>query len=158
MSGNARSDWRRGRSALSPATPGSCQTALWNQIWSNVVKRYEVDLTDEERAAADAWINDRFFSGAPDQRPTLEWFLEEVAIFVTGSGSCTSIPVTDWRRHAARASVTMGMYCVVAHALSVRDRHELSRPGARAPGQDAVRARRNSAPVSGGYCRRRTLG
>jgi len=44
-----------------------------------------------------------FFWCTRPNRPTLEWFLEEVAIFVTGSGACKSIPVTDWRRHAARA-------------------------------------------------------
>jgi len=79
---------------------GSWQTALWKQIWFNLVKRYEVDLTHEERAAADAWINERYFFLVHEaNRPTLEWFLEiaEVAII----------------RHAARASVTTSMYCVV---------------------------------------------
>jgi twinkle protein len=96
-----KADWRRGRSASSPATPGSWQTALWNQIWFNVIKRYEVDLTDEERGAR--CLDQRsFFSGAPDQPADAGVVSRGGCDLRHGvpSGSCTSIPVTDWRRHA----------------------------------------------------------
>lgn len=92
--------------------PGHGKTQFWNQVWFQVARTYcvpvavasfetrpkphvrrqlrslfcgklEKDMDPSEIRAADEWINDRYlFIVHPEQRPTLEWFLDmaEVAV------------------------------------------------------------------------------
>ena len=107
--------------------PGHGKTALFNQIWFQVVKRYgvpfcgasfetrpkphvrrqlrtlltgklEKNMDEEERAKADKWINERYlFLVHPDQRPTLEWFLDMAEVAVVRHGA-RIIQVDPWNR------------------------------------------------------------
>ncbi|WP_175492668.1 toprim domain-containing protein [Methylocapsa palsarum] len=107
--------------------PGHGKTALWAQIWFKVVQTYgvgicvasfetrpkphlrrqlrtlhagglEKDLTEREIAAADAWINDRYlFVVHPEQKPTLEWFLDMAEVAVVRHGA-RIIQVDPWNR------------------------------------------------------------
>lgn len=107
--------------------PGHGKTALWNQIWFQVVKRYglvfcgasfetrpkphvrrqlrtlitgglERDLSEDDKARADRWINDRYlFLVHPDQRPTLDWFLDMAEVAVIRHGA-RIIQVDPWNR------------------------------------------------------------
>jgi twinkle protein len=126
-------EWE-GKVKLAPRTlsvvtghPGHGKTALWNQLWFNVVKQYDVPfcgasfetrpkphlrrqlrtlisgtkefaMTDEEKARADRWINDRyFFFVHPDSRPTLDWFLEMAEIAVVRHHA-RIVQVDPWNR------------------------------------------------------------
>lgn len=126
-------EWER-KVRLAPRTlsvvtghPGHGKTALWNQIWYNVVRRYDApicvasfetrpkphirrqlrtlitgqlerDTTDEERRNADAWIQDRyFFLVHHSQQPTLGWFLEKAETAVIRYG-CKIIQLDPWNR------------------------------------------------------------
>jgi twinkle protein len=113
--------------------PGMGKTVLWQQIWFQVVKAYnlvacmasfetrakphirrqlrtlltgrlERDMDDEQRDKADTWINDRYlFLVHPEQRPTLEWFLDMAEIAVVRHGA-RIIQLDPWNRlEAARA-------------------------------------------------------
>jgi twinkle protein len=107
--------------------PGHGKTALWCQIWFDIVRRYslaicvasfetrakphlrrqlrtlfagglEKNLTAREIAEADAWINDHYlFLEHPEQRPTLEWFLEMAEVAVVRLGARV-IQVDPWNR------------------------------------------------------------
>lgn len=107
--------------------PGHGKTALWNQIWFNVVRKYgvpfcgasfetrpkphlrrqlrslihgklEFALTDQERAEADAWINDHYlFFVHPDSRPNLEWFLDMAEVAVIRHGA-RIVQLDPWNR------------------------------------------------------------
>jgi twinkle protein len=107
--------------------PGHGKTVLWSQIWYQVVKKYgllacvasfetrakphyrrhlrtfhtgmlEKDLSDDEKAKADAWIDDRYlFLVHPDQRPTLDWFLDMAEVAVVRH-SARIIQVDPWNR------------------------------------------------------------
>jgi twinkle protein len=107
--------------------PGHGKTALWNQLWFNVVRDYGVafcgasfetrpkphvrrqlrslisnklerDMTDDERALADTWINDRyFFLVHQENRPTLEWFLEMAEVAVIRHG-VKIVQADPWNR------------------------------------------------------------
>lgn len=112
--------------------PGHGKTALFAQIWFHVVKEYgvpaciasfetrpkphfrrqlrtllcgklEKDMTEDDINRADYWINDRYlFLVHPDQRPTLEWFLDMAEIAVVRHGA-RIIQVDPWNRlEAAR--------------------------------------------------------
>lgn len=126
-------EWER-KVMLAPRTlsvvtghPGHGKTALWNQIWFNVVHKYDVtfcgasfetrpkphvrrqlrtlimgklerDLPDEDRAAADRWINDRYlFLVHPEQRPNLEWFLDMAEVAVIRHGA-RIVQIDPWNR------------------------------------------------------------
>jgi twinkle protein len=126
-------EWE-GKVMLAPRTisvvtghPGHGKTALWNQIWFNVVRRYDVafcgasfetrpkphlrrqlrtlingklefSLTDEEKARADRWINDRyFFFVHPDSRPNLDWFLDMAEVAVVRYGARV-VQLDPWNR------------------------------------------------------------
>jgi twinkle protein len=126
-------EWER-KIRLAPRTlsvvtghPGMGKTALLNQIWFNIVHRYDVifcgasfetrpkphirrqirsllmgklerDLSDEERATADRWINDRYlFLVHPDQRPTLQWFLDMAEVAVIRHGA-RIVQIDPWNR------------------------------------------------------------
>lgn len=132
-------EWER-KVMLAPKTlsvvtghPGHGKTALWNQIWFNVVKTYcipiccfsaetrpkphvrrqlrtlyhggvlERDLDDAARAAADRWINDRYFWLIhPESRPTLEWLLD-LAVGAVIRHGCKIVQIDPWNRlEAAR--------------------------------------------------------
>jgi twinkle protein len=114
--------------------PGHGKTALWNQIWYNVVEQYDVAfcgasfetrpkphvrrqlrtlisgkmeyaMSDDERAAADRWINQRYlFLVHPDSRPTLEWFLDMAEVAVVREGA-RIVQIDPWNRlEGSRAS------------------------------------------------------
>jgi twinkle protein len=107
--------------------PGHGKTAMWQQIWFQVVHRYGVpacmasfetrakphirrqlrtllagrlehDMTEQEKAQADAWISDRYvFLSHPDQRPTLDWFLDMAEVAVVRHGA-RIIQLDPWNR------------------------------------------------------------
>ena len=107
--------------------PGHGKTLLWTQIWFNVANTYDVkvaaasfetrpkphmrrqlrslhagalekDLTREQMLAADAWIEDHYrFMVHPDQRPTLDWFLEMAEVAVVREG-VSVIQADPWNR------------------------------------------------------------
>ncbi|MBM1169914.1 DnaB-like helicase C-terminal domain-containing protein [Microvirga arabica] len=112
--------------------PGHGKTTLFMQIWYQICKQYglaaaiasfetrakphhrrtlrqlhagkfESAMTEKEIRAADAWINDRFFWVLhPEQRPSLEWFLEMAEVAVIRHGA-RIIQVDPWNRlEAAR--------------------------------------------------------
>lgn len=107
--------------------PSMGKTLLWTQVWFQVARAYrlamcvatfenrpkphmrrqlrtlisgklERDMDDGERQKADTWINDHyFFAVHPDNRQTLEWFLDiaETAIVRHGAKVVTLDP---WNR------------------------------------------------------------
>lgn len=107
--------------------PGHGKTALWQQIWFQVVNGYgltaamasfetrakphirrqlrtllcgklERDLSEDEKKRADAWINDRYlFLVHPDNRATLEWFMDMAEIAVVRHGA-RIIQLDPWNR------------------------------------------------------------
>lgn len=107
--------------------PGHGKTQLWGQIWFQVVRSYcvpacvasfetrakphirrqlrslfigklEKELNEEEIARADAWINERYlFLVHPEQRPTLEWFLDMAEVAVVRHGA-RIIQLDPWNR------------------------------------------------------------
>lgn len=112
--------------------PGHGKSAAWGQIWYNVVHRYgipicvasfetrpkphmrrqlrtlkigclERDMSEKDRQRADEWIDERYlFLVHPDQRPTLEWFLDMAEVAVVRHGA-RIIQVDPWNRlEAAR--------------------------------------------------------
>jgi twinkle protein len=112
--------------------PGHGKTTLFMQIWYQVCKRYglsaavasfetrakphhrrtlrqlhagklEPAMTEQEIRAADAWIQDHFlWILHPEQRPSLEWFLEMAEVAVVRHGA-RIIQVDPWNRlEAAR--------------------------------------------------------
>lgn len=110
--------------------PGHGKTAMWAQIWFQIVRAYAVpmcvatfetrpkphyrrrlrslfigklekDMNDDEIRRADAWINERYlFLVHPDQRPTLSWFLEMAEVAVIRHGA-RIIQVDPWNRMEA---------------------------------------------------------
>lgn len=111
--------------------PGHGKTALWTQIWFNIVRSYcvpmavatfetrakphyrrmlrtlfcgglEKNLTDHEISEADKFINDRYvFFVHPDQRPTLQWFLDCAEVAVVRHG-VRIIQLDPWNRMEAQ--------------------------------------------------------
>jgi len=107
--------------------PGHGKTALWAQIWFQVVRDYGVSicvasfetrakphlrrqlrtlyanglekvLSEREIAVADAWINEKYlFLEHPQQKPTLEWFLDMAEIAVIRHGA-RIVQVDPWNR------------------------------------------------------------
>lgn len=107
--------------------PGHGKTQLWQQIWFQIVRHYgipaciasfetrakphirrqlrtllldklERDMDDEEKRKADHWINDRYvFMQHPDQRPTLDWFLEMAEVAVIRFGA-RIVQIDPWNR------------------------------------------------------------
>ena len=113
--------------------PGHGKTALWGQIWYQIVKRYEVpaciasfetrakphlrrqlrtlfsnqlerDMDDAARRKADEWINNWYlFVVHPESRPSLEWLLDMWEVAVVRHGA-RILQVDPWNRlEAARA-------------------------------------------------------
>lgn len=100
---------------------------LWGQIWFQVSMAYGVmpaiasfetrpkphirrqfrtllsgklerDMNDEEKHKADEWINERYlFIVHPEQRPTLEWFLDMAEVAVIRHGA-RIIQIDPWNR------------------------------------------------------------
>ncbi len=107
--------------------PGHGKSALWAQIWFNVVREYglkicvasfetrpkphlrrwlrtfycgglEKNLAEAEIIAADAWIDEHYlFVAHPEQKPTLEWFLSMAEVAVIRHG-VKIIQVDPWNR------------------------------------------------------------
>jgi twinkle protein len=107
--------------------PGHGKTVLWTQIWFNVIRNYgipfcgasfetrpkphirrqlrtlftgalERELLDDEIRAADAWINESYFWLVhPENRPTLEWFLDKAEVAIVRHG-CRIIQIDPWNR------------------------------------------------------------
>lgn len=126
-------EWE-GKVLLAPRTlsvvtghPGMGKTFLWNQIFFNVVRKYDVpfcgasfetrpkphvrrqirtllsgklerDMDDSERADADKWINERYlFLVHPDSRPDLGWFLDMAEVAVVRHGA-RILQIDPWNR------------------------------------------------------------
>ena len=107
--------------------PGHGKTALWQQIWFQVVKEYGVpacvasfetrakphlrrqlrtlhsgklerDMSEDEKRDADHWITERYlFLAHPEQRPTLNWFLDMAEVAVVRHGA-KIIQLDPWNR------------------------------------------------------------
>lgn len=107
--------------------PGHGKTAFWTQVWFQVVKQYgvsacvatfetrpkphirrqirtllmrklEKEMTAEEMKLADEWINERYlFVVHPEQRPTLDWFLDMAEVAVIRHG-VRIIQLDPWNR------------------------------------------------------------
>lgn len=107
--------------------PNHGKTAMWQQIWFQVVREYgltagmasfetrakphirrqirtlisgklERDMDDNDRARADAWINERYlFFVHPNNRPTLKWFLDMAEVAVVRHGA-RIIQLDPWNR------------------------------------------------------------
>lgn len=107
--------------------PGHGKTAFWCQIWFQIVKGYgipaciasfetrakphlrrqirtllfkklERDLSPQEIKNADDWINERYlFLIHPEQRPTLDWFLDMAEVAVIRHGA-RIIQLDPWNR------------------------------------------------------------
>ena len=112
--------------------PGHGKTQLWTEIWHNVVKAHdlvacvasfetrpkphmrrtlrtlhsgvlEYQMDDQQRRAADDWIGEHYlFLQHPDQRPSLEWFLDTAEVAVVRHGA-RIVQIDPWNRlEAAR--------------------------------------------------------
>lgn len=107
--------------------PGHGKTLLMSQVWFQVVRAYSVPICvasfetrpkphlrrqlrtllsgklekhmdEAERAKADRWINERYlFVVHPEQRPTLEWFLDMAEVAVIRH-EARIIQVDPWNR------------------------------------------------------------
>lgn len=107
--------------------PGHGKTALMNQIFFNIIDKYGVpfcgasfetrpkphirrqirtlwsgklerDMDDSERSKADRWIDERYlFLVHPEQRPTLEWFLDMAEVAVIRHGA-RIVQIDPWNR------------------------------------------------------------
>jgi len=107
--------------------PGHGKTALWGQIWFNIVRAYCVpmfvasfetrpkphlrrqfrtlycgalgkDLTTQEIAKADEWIEASYlFAVHPDGRPNLEWLLDKAEVAVIRHGA-RIVQIDPWNR------------------------------------------------------------
>jgi twinkle protein len=107
--------------------PGHGKTTVWGQIWFQVMRAYaltgcfasfetrpkphmrrqlrtlligklEKHMSEEEKARADNWINERYlFLVHPEQRPTLEWFLDMAEVAVVRYGA-RIIQIDPWNR------------------------------------------------------------
>ena len=114
--------------------PGNGKTALWTQIWFQVLKQYsliafvcsfetrakphlrrhlrslfsgklERDMDSREVVEADEWINDRYLFGQhPDQRPTLQWFLDTAEVAIVRYGAKV-VQLDPWNRLEASRDV-----------------------------------------------------
>jgi twinkle protein len=113
--------------------PGHGKTAMWAQIWFQVVKQYSVpaciasfetrpkphyrrilrtlltgklekDMEFGEHKKADQWIDDRYlFVVHPEQNPSLEWFLDKAEVAVVRHGA-RIVQADPWNRmEASRA-------------------------------------------------------
>lgn len=126
-------EWE-GKVLLAPRTlsvvtghPGMGKTHLWNQIFFNIVRKYDIpfcgasfetrpkphirrqirtllngklerDMDDSERADADKWINERYlFLVHPDSRPDLGWFLDMAEVAVVRHGA-RILQIDPWNR------------------------------------------------------------
>lgn len=107
--------------------PGHGKTELWGQIWFQVVKAYslvacvasfetrakphlrrqirtlfsgklEREMTEEDKRLSDQWIDDRYlFVAHPENRPTLDWFLDLAEVAVVRHGA-RIIQLDPWNR------------------------------------------------------------
>ncbi len=107
--------------------PGHGKTALWAQIWHDVAAANELvvavasfetrpkqhfrrmlrslqagvperDMTAEQIMAADGWINDHYrWILHPDEKPTLEWFLDMAEVAVVRHGAKV-VQLDPWNR------------------------------------------------------------
>lgn len=119
--------------SLVTGQPGHGKTILWQQLWFDISQNYgvplciasfetgpkphirrqirtlltgklELELSDAERAQADAWIEDHYlFLVQSEQRPTLDWFLECAETAVVRHGAKV-VQLDPWNRlEATRA-------------------------------------------------------
>jgi len=107
--------------------PGHGKTVMWTQIWYQIVRAYsliacvasfetrpkphmrrqlrtlhigklERDCSEEEINRADWWINEHYaFMSHPDQRPTLDWFLDMAEVAVVRHGA-RIVQLDPWNR------------------------------------------------------------
>lgn len=111
--------------------PGHGKTQVWAQFWFNVVRRYEVvacvasfettpkphmrrtlrslyanklerDMSEEEKAVADRFINERYlWLHDPEQKPTLDWLLDTAEVAVVRHGA-RILQIDPWNRLEAQ--------------------------------------------------------
>lgn len=107
--------------------PGHGKTQLFAQIWFQIVRAYSIpicvasfetrpkphlrrqlrtlyigelekNMSNTDITRADEWINDRyFFAVHPDQRPTLDWFLDIAEVAVVRHGA-RIVQLDPWNR------------------------------------------------------------
>jgi twinkle protein len=107
--------------------PGHGKTQLFQQIWFQIARAYNIrvctasfetrpkphllrqyrqlfhqkperELTDQERATVDRWVEDHYvFLLHPEQRPTLGWFLDTAEVAVVRFGAQV-IQLDPWNR------------------------------------------------------------
>jgi twinkle protein len=107
--------------------PGHGKSQMWGQIWFQVARAYAVpicvasfetrpkphmrrqlrtlligelekNMSERDIARADEWINDRYiFAVHPEQRPTLDWFLDIAEVAVVRHGA-RIIQIDPWNR------------------------------------------------------------
>lgn len=107
--------------------PGHGKTVMWQQIWWQIIRKYDLvgcfasfetrakphirrqirtllsgklekDMDNEERARADHWIDERYlFLVHPDNRPSLDWFLDMAEVAVVRHGA-RIIQLDPWNR------------------------------------------------------------
>ncbi len=113
--------------SLVTGQPGHGKTQLWGQLWQDMAKahglicciasfetrpkphirrqlrtlltgRLEFEMTEAEQAQADAWIEDHYlFLMHPEQRPTLDWFIDCAETAVVRHGARV-IQLDPWNR------------------------------------------------------------
>lgn len=107
--------------------PGHGKTVLWQQIWFQIMQQYGVvaammsietkakphirrqirtllsgrlehEMSEPDKHKADAWIDERYlFLVHPEQRPTLDWFLDMAEVAVVRHGA-RIIQLDPWNR------------------------------------------------------------
>ncbi|MBX3546883.1 DnaB-like helicase C-terminal domain-containing protein [Chelatococcus sp.] len=107
--------------------PGHGKTAMWTQIWFQVVNMYglvaciasfetrpkphvrrtlrtlksgklEKDMSDDEKARADKWIEERYlWLQHEDQKPNLKWLLDKAEVAVVRHGA-RILQIDPWNR------------------------------------------------------------
>lgn len=90
------------RAECIPACIASFETRpkphMRQQLRTLLVGKLERDMSDEEKNRADKWINERYlFVVHPEQRPTLEWFLDMAEVAVIRHGA-RIIQIDPWNR------------------------------------------------------------
>lgn len=113
--------------SLVTGQPGHGKSTFFCQLWWDIATRYgincciasfetlpkphirrnirtlisgklEYDMTEQEKAAADAWINEHYvFVVHKEQRPTLEWFLDVAETAVVRHGAKV-VQIDPWNR------------------------------------------------------------
>jgi twinkle protein len=117
----------RGSFSIVTGQPGHGKTQLWSQIWFQIVQAYDIpifsttfetrakphmrrtlrtllsgrlekDMSEQEKLKADRWIDERYLWGVhPNDRPTLEWWLDMAEVAVVRHGA-QIVQLDPWNR------------------------------------------------------------